>query len=77
MSDTDMTDDHLKEQWETDCRHWQGTVLKGRYSHWCYEWDSLPVDETCQEFKHGCSCFSQDELTDKNFKTKIRKVLDD
>lgn len=34
--------------------HWRTRVLTGKYSHWCYEWDELPVDETCMEWPCGC-----------------------
>jgi len=40
--------------WEKDCLHWHGRVLTGKYGHWCYEWDSLPVDETTNEWPCGC-----------------------
>ncbi len=43
--------------WERDCMHWRGRVLTGRYSHWCPDWDELPVDETCPEWP--CDCASE------------------
>jgi hypothetical protein len=43
-------------QWFDDCMHWRGKVLEGRYRHWCFDWDELPVDETTGEFP--CGCFS-------------------
>lgn len=42
--------------WEEDCMHYWGKVLTGKYAHWCYDWDGLPVDETCEEFK-ACCCY--------------------
>ena len=43
-----------------DCLHWHGRELTGKYRHWCREWDELPIDETCTEFKF-CTCFQEDE----------------
>lgn len=40
--------------WIVDCRHWRGRVLTGQYAHWCYQWDDLPMDETCPEWPCGC-----------------------
>lgn len=42
------------ERWEADCQKWRGRVLTGAYAHWCFEWDELPVDETCREWPCGC-----------------------
>lgn len=42
--------------WEKDCMYFRGEVLKGKHSHWCPEYDDLPIDETCEEYKH-CKCF--------------------
>lgn len=42
-----------------ECQYWwNGAVLKGKYSHYCAEWDDLPIDETCEEFM-CCSCFEE------------------
>jgi len=73
-----MTEDRLPEilsEWYQDCLQCQGQILKGRYSHWCYDWDGLPVDETCEEFKHGCTCFEKHELMDEKFMTRIKKRM--
>ena len=37
-------------EWQVDCLKWRGELLTGMASHWCYEWDGLPIDETCSEF---------------------------
>lgn len=29
--------------------------LTGVYAHYCYDWDELPIDETCPEFA-CCTC---------------------
>ena len=47
-----------REQWERDCQHWRGRVLTGKSSHWCYEWDGLPIDETTPEWP--CACASRE-----------------
>lgn len=45
MADSPM-EQHLKSEFE---------ALKGKYKHYCYDWDGLPVDETCLEFAY-CNC---------------------
>lgn len=40
--------------WATDCKHWRGRLLVGRYAHWCPDWDDLPIDETCPEWPCPC-----------------------
>lgn len=47
-----------KSQFEADCIKWRGQLLTGRYAHWCWDWDGLPVDETCDEFS-ACNCFAE------------------
>jgi hypothetical protein len=42
------------DEWAADCLRWRGRVLTGKYAHWCYDWDGLPIDETTPEFP--CSC---------------------
>lgn len=46
----------MSQDWIDDCKEFWGKVLTGKYGHWCNEWDGLPIDETCQEFK-CCNCF--------------------
>lgn len=41
--------------WEEDCMLWRGVVLTGEHAHWCYDWDGLPVDETCREWPCQCA----------------------
>ncbi len=48
-------DPKSQEAWVKDCMRWRGVVLTGRYSHWCWDWDGLPVDETTREFD-CCTC---------------------
>lgn len=45
----------LNATWEADCIHWHGRSLTGRAGHYCYDWDQLPIDETCCEFDF-CAC---------------------
>lgn len=42
-------------EWVEDCMHFHGKVLMGKYSHWCPEFDYLPIDENCYEFEY-CLC---------------------
>jgi hypothetical protein len=43
------------DDWVKDSTKWRGHPLTGIYSHWCMDWDELPIDETCPEFP--CACF--------------------
>lgn len=58
------------EEWVKDCMEYRGIVLTGHFSHWCYDWDGLPVDETSEEWP--CSCYSEAERNEvlKNGKSK-------
>ena len=51
------------DDWKRDCLHWRGRVLVGERSHWCLNWDNLPIDETCPEWPCGC-VFSEDGSDD-------------
>lgn len=42
-------------EWVGECKTWRGKVLWGKYAHFCFDWDDLPVDETCPEYE-GCTC---------------------
>lgn len=50
--------DVTRPDWIKDCQHWRRRTLTGRYAHWCFEWDGLPVDETTPEWP--CGCFEWD-----------------
>jgi hypothetical protein len=52
--------DDNKFRWVEDCMRWRGKVLDGKYAHWCYDWDGLPVDETTDEFE-CCTCIKREE----------------
>lgn len=43
------------QDWIQDCLPY-GRVLTGKYSHWCLDWDGMPIDETCPEFE-CCTCY--------------------
>jgi len=48
-------------QFEEDCIHFHGRPLTGQYKHYCPDFDYLPIDETCSEFKY-CICeWKEDE----------------
>jgi hypothetical protein len=47
-------------EWKEDCIRWRGVVLTGKKSHWCWDWDGLPVDETTGEFM-CCTCFGKEK----------------
>ena len=42
-------------EFEKECYRWYGRKLKGHYSHYCPDWDYLPIDDTCVEFQ-CCTC---------------------
>lgn len=48
-----------EEAWRSDCMKWRGRVLTGEHSHWCIDWDDLPIDETVPEWP--CACASVHE----------------
>ena len=43
------------EDWKADCLKWRGRILTGKYGHWCYGWDELPIDDTCPEWPCECA----------------------
>ena len=55
-----MIDENTKtmrlQEWALECHKYRGRVLIGEKSHYCHDWDGLPVDETTTEFDY-CSCF--------------------
>lgn len=51
--------EHTLTAWEVDCLKWHGRILTGHDSHWCWDWDCLPIDETCPEFE-SCTCIIED-----------------
>jgi hypothetical protein len=53
------SDEETFQRWEEDSLRYHGKVLKGKFWHWCGEWDGLPIDETCSEFE-CCYCFEDD-----------------
>ena len=36
-------------------------TLKGKFKHYCVEWDSMAIDETSPEFD-ACMCFDEGDL---------------
>jgi len=42
-------------EWEEDCLKWRGEILTGKYCHWCFDYDELPVDETTDEWPCACA----------------------
>ena len=47
-----------------------GEPLQGKYKHYCCEFDYLPIDEHCFEFKF-CDCFETSEEIQK-YKDNIK-----
>lgn len=46
------------DEWREDCQKWRGALLVGKFSHWCHDWDYLPVDETTPELA-CCHCYDE------------------
>ena len=44
------------DEWNTDCMKWWKRRLTGEKSHWCNDWDGLPIDETCKDEIACCTC---------------------
>lgn len=51
-----MIDPEYQAEWDRDCLKYRNMLLSGKFSHWCADWDGLPVDETVPEWD-GCLCF--------------------
>jgi hypothetical protein len=62
-----VINEYLKDnpQWIEDCNRFLGGVLQGRFSHWCWEWDGLPVDETCILEFDCCDCWKGTEYEEE------------
>lgn len=54
--------DKLSKEWIEDCLKWRGRVLTGKFGHWCYDWDGLPVDETSSEWPCNCKILTNEIL---------------
>lgn len=58
------TDAEIDATWAKDCQTWRGELLTGRFQHYCYDWDGLPIDETCLEWP--CACAKELGATDED-----------
>lgn len=47
-------------EWNEECMRWRGAVLTGKYAHYCWDYDGLPVDETSSEWP-TCTCWEKKE----------------
>ena len=59
-----MSDTRDSRQWADDCQRWRGEMLTGVLSHWCWDWDGLPVDETMPEIE-CCTCDLSDLIANR------------
>lgn len=56
MSDpSKLTEEDFFNVWAKECYRWHDRLLEGEKSHYCPDWDYLPIDETCTEIE-ACSC---------------------
>jgi hypothetical protein len=60
---------NIMDELDKDSLDMRGETLKGKYRHYCNEFDGLPVDENCFEFKF-CTCF-EDSQEIKDLQNKI------
>jgi hypothetical protein len=57
MSDpSKLTDKDFATVWVKECMFFHGRVLEGEKSHYCPEWDFMPIDETCEMEIEICTC---------------------
>lgn len=49
-----VSDAKEDDEWVADCMKWRGRLLTGKHSHWCNDWDGLPIDETTDEWPCVC-----------------------
>lgn len=61
-------------EFNEDCMHFHGKILTGEFKHFCMEFDGLPIDETCFEFKY-CLCDYMD--WDMSKKTELQDVIEE
>lgn len=62
--------------WEEDCLKERGEVLKGEYGHWCNDFDGLTVDETTDEWTHGCTDFEDVERAECPDDCHCKQLMD-
>lgn len=56
MSDpSKLTEEDFFAVWAKECFSWHERLLEGEKSHYCPDWDYLPIDETCEEIE-ACTC---------------------
>jgi hypothetical protein len=66
----------MSKEFEEECIKFYGKVLTGKFAHWCYEWDGLPIDETCEEFK-CCCCYADIDPNDERSVATDDAILTD
>lgn len=62
---------NLSKEWMEDCIEFRGEILTGKYGHWCFDWDDLPIDETCDEWpccSYAEECMKGDPVVFKMLK---------
>lgn len=52
---------HNNFDWIKACMKHRGKILRGVYTHYCPTWNSLPIDETMEEFSI-CRCYKHDSM---------------
>jgi hypothetical protein len=62
-------------EFDQDSLDIHGTILTGKYKHFCNEFDGLPIDETCIEFAY-CLCFDSNKEIEQ-IQDKLNKELEE
>lgn len=65
-----------QQEFERESMRFHGRYLKGRYAHWCEDWDELPIDETCMEFC-ACTCYSGSSVDGIQEKLRAERSADE
>lgn len=71
----------FSQEWKDECLKYYGRVLTGKFAHWCWDWDQLPIDETCREFE-VCCCYkdaakTSEELLEKKLNIALNDEVSD
>ena len=66
----------MSPDWEEDCLHWHGEILRGPGAHWCSSFDDLPIDASCHEWKR-CQCFDPADKAAIEHSLMVKELRDE
>jgi hypothetical protein len=70
ITNTNKPIDFPRSELDEDSIAIYGDILRGKYKHYCCEFDYLPIDEHCFEFKF-CLCYEGEEVKQLQDNIKI------